>query len=707
MQMSMFNGAFSSRPTVIDSEDFWEDIRNGKWEREILGLRGVLSEKGKTEYDKLKRELFAVTMSGLFRGRGADTMVQYSGLLQGDIDNVDDPEGLRDELALDPHVRVSFLSPSGHGVKLAIKVPNDPGHHRDAFRAAEKYFKEKHKVTIDPSCKDINRICFTSFDPELKGNEDAIPLAVETEREFKFEANKATLTPTKSDYEKAEALVKNISPEDYHTWFTVACSLKSSLGENGFTVWDSWSQGSAKYDSSVMRKKWESISAVGGITGGTIGYLGREEETLPRPRKKATVIKKEEVKPVITDLLTPPGFVGNFAKYITDTAWFPQPELALGASFALAATLLGRKIRDQSDIRPNIYVAGLGRTGIGKEHARKLIKLLFSQTGIIGFGAEKLSSRSAIERTISATPSAIYLIDEFGHYISSIMNPNSNSHLRDVSSMFLELYGSSSSRFFGTDKANSKENPRFEIDQPSANIYGTSTPDSFWESLTSKAVRDGSLNRFLIFNAPHERPEVNEAELIRTLPANITNVAQQMASLSINPNARGDMVELGTPEPLVVPRTEGAKKIFRSFQNETLKLSDDNSETASMWVRAAESSKKIALILAGTRDNDIGTEEAEYGCELVRMLIRNACVSIRQNLSDNEYERESKRVESIIRNSGTQGISTKDLVQRTRFLKSRMYRKALLDDLFEAEIINKEARIVLGHQKSTMFWFCE
>ena len=713
MQLSMFQGVYADRPEVIDSDDLWENIRNGTWEKDISQLRHMLKNKGKDAYNEKKKELNAVTMSGLFRTRAADTLVRYSGLLQGDIDSCDHPENVRDDLATDPHVRMSFLSPSGKGVKIAIKVNDDPSRHGESFKAAEKYFQKKHKVKIDPACKDINRICFTSFDPEIKGNEEPVPIELpDTREQFAFDTRTLAPPVEKTEREKAEILLQNVSPEDYQTWFAIGCSLKSMLGEEGYPLWYNWSSQSPKFKPEEMQRKWNSISQEGGITGGTLHHLGREEELPPRPRKTIAELKKkkvtDEIKPVHQDLLIPNGFVGAWSHYITETAIFPQPELALGASLAFTATLLGRKIRDETDTRPNIYVVGLGRTGIGKEHARKLIKLMFAQTGVPGFGAEKLSSRSAIERTISATPSPIYLIDEFGHYISSILNPNTNSHLRDVSSMFLELYGSSSSKFFGTDKANARENPRWEIDQPSANIYACSTPESFWEALTTKSIRDGSLNRFLIFNAPEERPEPNRAELIRKIPEGLTKYVHQYSNMSIRPGVMGNIVEEGAvPDPQVIPTTEAAWKVLNKFQTDTLKLSDYKNETASMWVRAAEAAKKIALILAGSKGTNITPEEAEYGCELVRALINNACVAIMQNLSDNEYERESKRVESIIRSSGPEGISMKELVQRTRFLKSRVYRKALLDDLFESEIINKEMKVVPGKQRPMLYWFTE
>ena len=718
-QLSIFYGARATRPTVVDSDDFWEDIRTGKWEKEIVNLRQILQVKGKEAYNEKKKELWAITMSGLFRGRSQDSMVRYSGYIQGDIDSVENPEQLRDDLALDPHVRASFLSPSGKGVKLAIRVADDPEKHTASFHAAEKYFLEKHEVELDPSCKDINRICFTSWDPEIKGNEDAIPLEVTEPTLLTI----LTELPKPVQYQYGTVRWNEVfesqgmALKEIGNTILVQCPWRDlhSTGKDGDRSTIIFTDGTKAFKCSHAHcesrgpKDLENYFTREVIARHADPFENNFAEPIGRPRKTNLEKKQERtIQSIPDDMLNPPGFVGDWAKFITDTAWFPQPELALGASLAFTATMLGRKIRDESDIRPNIYVAALGRTGIGKEHARKLTKLMFAQTGVNGFGAEKLSSRSAIERTISATPSCLYMIDEFGHYISSIMNPNSNSHLRDVSSMFLELYGSSSSKFFGTDLANRKgDTERFEIDQPSASIYGTSTKESFWSALTSDAVSSGTLNRFCIFHAKDERPPVNEAGLIGDIPLVMTNLVRTYNEMPVNPGAKGNVAELGIPKPLVVHASDAAKVIFRKFQKETLRLSDLGADTSSMWCRAAETAKKIALILAGSRFTDITAEDAEYGCLLTNAIIKNACVAIRENLSDNEYERESKRVETIIRDSGPKGISTKDLVQRTRFLKSRTHRKALLDDLYESELINRETKAIGGSHKASIVYFSE
>ena len=754
MEISLFKSAMAKNNLPIDTDEFFEKVRTGTWKSEISALRSCLKDNGKDVYNKKKKLLNAVTLSGNFNGR--TELVEYSGLIQGDIDSVENPEILRDELSLDPHVRASFLSPSGQGVKLAIKVPPNPELHREYFAFAQEYFLEKYNVIIDTSCKDINRLLFVSYDEDIKGNEECTPLlpptplplvqsgtvtdvsSNPTETPF-FDATKVLSDPKVSDYEKAKVALQNTSPENYENWFKVGCSLKGLLGESGFALWDSWSSQSSKYDATEMRYKWNSIKQEGGVTGGTLmqNYDFGSPEIVPRPKKEVKKVPKKTIPPLTEDMCYPIGFVGDMVKFICENSRYPQPLLALPASLALTATLLGRKVCTEDDIRPNIYMIGVGRTGIGKESARSIIKRLFAEIGVVGFGSEKVTSRTALERVLSATPSALFLFDEFGKYVQSILAEKSSAHVRDVMTALMELYTSSASMFYGTDKANARENPRFQISQPHPNIYGTTTAETLWDGLTHSAIRDGSLNRFLMFSAPDSRPKRQMTKRIRNFPEKIKQDIIRMSNLSENVqiSSRGrdydpskfidhfgevvnssticeqiidkDFGEIMTdPDPMIINYSSDALEIFEKFEDETLDKADKKNATASMWVRASEHSKKIALILTASNFlNEIPPEIASYSCKLVAILMRNAVKEIVQNLADNYAEKESKRVENIIREQPN-GITLSELTRKTRFLKSRSVRKNIIEDLYEAEILNVESRESANH-KLTTYYFCD
>jgi hypothetical protein len=102
----------------------------------------------------------------------------HSGLLQLDFDKLDDPTAIREQVAQDPHVLAAWISPSGDGVKglLVIEPAATEEAHLAAFLTAEAYWEAKG-LTIDKGCKNSNRLCFASHDPDLKRNENAVQLA--------------------------------------------------------------------------------------------------------------------------------------------------------------------------------------------------------------------------------------------------------------------------------------------------------------------------------------------------------------------------------------------------------------------------------------------------------------------------------------------------------------------------------------------------
>jgi hypothetical protein len=97
-----------------------------------------------------------------------------TGLLCADLDSLGTrlPQ-IREMLKSVPYVRAIALSPSGDGLKVFFNVVNDPLRHEDSFRAIRDNVRDLG-VEIDEKCKDLARICFFTYDPDvwirLEGN---------------------------------------------------------------------------------------------------------------------------------------------------------------------------------------------------------------------------------------------------------------------------------------------------------------------------------------------------------------------------------------------------------------------------------------------------------------------------------------------------------------------------------------------------------
>jgi hypothetical protein len=369
---------------------------------------------------------------------------------------------------------------------------------------------------------------------------------------------------------------------------------------------------------------------------------------------------------------------------------------------------MGRKVATEENTRSNLFIAALAPTGHGKESARFIIKKLDADLKLECFGAEKVTSRAAIERVLAWRQSSLFMIDEFGLYMKAIFSTNASSHQMEIMSTFMEVFTSSGGSYYGQDKASLKDQERFELQQPCCSIYGTSTPSTFWQSLNSGKVKDGSLGRFLCFNTSLDRPARQRGKIIGKFPKNIVDRCQYFKNMSIQPGkVKGNMSEaMAIPEPEIVVYSDPAWNLFEKLEDYSNEKIDSSGVTGSMWVRSAEMAKKIALINCVSDDkSEISADHAEYACELVKFLTQNTCTEIFLHLADNDNERISKRVERLIIDSGIKGLSTTNLYRSTRFLRNSKHRREILEDLTEAGLIVCLKDDSYGSGRKSERWF--
>lgn len=72
------------------------------------------------------------------------------------------------------------------------------------------------------------------------------------------------------DVDKFRTALSYIDPTDRETWVTMGMAVKHGLGEIGFEIWDTWSQGAASYKKSSSVSVWRSIAQYGRITESTL-----------------------------------------------------------------------------------------------------------------------------------------------------------------------------------------------------------------------------------------------------------------------------------------------------------------------------------------------------------------------------------------------------------------------------------------------------
>ncbi len=282
--VSMFKSLADPTPTSITFDEFLDAVRDGDAKSAITRIR---AEPDEEKQKVLKRLLPCVTLSGVFSGgHRQEHLVEHSGLICIDFDVDRNPdinghaEDLRDHLVKDEFVRAAFVSARGNGVAAVCRIEDQ--RHQDAFDALQAHFKKEHGLVADPSCRDISRLRFLSWDADAKENVSArvfkrYSLAAEkpsatTHNEV---AKASTMTPSRRD-ELLSALEK-VSPDLRETWLQVGMALQSEApGLDGFNLWARWSavaDGENKWNEQDAQRVWKSFGKRGGTNIETLFKL--------------------------------------------------------------------------------------------------------------------------------------------------------------------------------------------------------------------------------------------------------------------------------------------------------------------------------------------------------------------------------------------------------------------------------------------------
>ena len=62
-----------------------------------------------------------------------------------------------------------------------------------------------------------------------------------------------------SDIDNIRSALSYIDPHDRDDWWHVGAAVKDELGENGFDLWDEWSQRGDKYSARDAKATWKSL----------------------------------------------------------------------------------------------------------------------------------------------------------------------------------------------------------------------------------------------------------------------------------------------------------------------------------------------------------------------------------------------------------------------------------------------------------------
>jgi len=419
-------------------------------------------------------------------------------------------------------------------------------------------------------------------------------------------------------------------------------------------------------------------------------------ETPEAPKILPEIAEILDKTPELAEILRPPGLVGEIAQFVNRTALKPQPLLTLGNTLAFCGALVGRKVRNEWDLRTNLYALGVAESCAGKDHSRKVIKQICVRAGVNNMilGGEDVTSDTAISACLEDRPSVLFMWDEIGHMLASMKDKFASPIRKSVVPFLMRLTGAANTVLLGKEYAN--EN-RVDIIQPNACIYGTTVPDVLYEGLSSAEIRDGLLGRLMVFRSTNDYPDWNdEGGRISEIPERLIERIQFWVGFKPEaPEGTPDIERNTGVFQVTVPTDKAAQDIFFSLRKKVMleqKSAVLSTEpTYPLWGRAEEHARRVALILSALDCSHpsaahITADHARYSCNLVMYLLTEFVEAVQFSIADSDQERYDKEVHAIIKKSAAAGIKHRDLTRATRKMSVRQ-RDDILKGLIQGEYV--------------------
>lgn len=251
---------------TLQIDDFLEHVKDGKWQDFVLPVRAIKDEELRKEE---KKKVPYVTISGQFSDRLDNALIEHSGFIGIDIDDVD-PEETKSILAPDAYVYAIFTSISGRGVCVLFKINGEK--HREAHAGISEYLLETYNLVCDPTSVNPSRARFVSFDPHIYISVNRVPKFVQYPKKKAVPKVKDVVF-AQTDFDD---LVKQVQQrrvnlcETYHDWVRIAFAFVDKFGELGRDYFHVISAQSGKYSPQICDKQYTNCLKAAGQKRATI-----------------------------------------------------------------------------------------------------------------------------------------------------------------------------------------------------------------------------------------------------------------------------------------------------------------------------------------------------------------------------------------------------------------------------------------------------
>lgn len=402
------------------------------------------------------------------------------------------------------------------------------------------------------------------------------------------------------------------------------------------------------------------------------------------------------------------GVIREIMDYTLSTSPYPNPPLALAGAISLLSLLCGRRFRCGNMDKTNLYIIGLGESGVGKDAARQTNKILLSKIGMSTHLADMFGSEQALEDALLKDARLLMQYDEIDSLIIAMKKDPTGSREgigRRLKNLFSEKF-LQRRRLTGSKIDTSIAD---ECHLPSMTLYGTAVTSMFASNITRKMMVDGLFGRCLFVDAG-KRGEYNKNQLYRgDVPEKLIAELKSIAGFSPIPDG-WEANKPAEPSRLIeIFFGEGAEETADRYREEYDRKSEESEDDAEITHlrRMYETVLRLAMLHTVSRNPKGGKylilpEDIIWGHEFANAAHHFAITLTTDFSAENLGEENRKRVCRVIKRA--KGEITRAKLYRYSKLSAKELAEAL-ETLLEAEIVSERVEQPNArHAKPVIFY---
>lgn len=274
IKFSSYKSVTDKNKIDIDLDFYIDSVKNGTYQDIILNARAVKNDKEK--YKQFKSQMPCITGSAIMnQGSKIESNIQeLNGLIVIDIDDKVDINTIS-KINADKYTFISHRSFGGDGVCIFVKI--NPNKFTESFHDLGQYYWDNFNLTIDPSCKNKNRLRYYSFDPYLFYNEKSTKFTAKSKIEKP--KVKENFVFVQDDFTQILDKLSGIDlcQDDYQRYVSIGFAIGSEFGESGLNYFKTICQNGSKYDPKNIEKHYKNFCQKGSITISTFYHYVKAE----------------------------------------------------------------------------------------------------------------------------------------------------------------------------------------------------------------------------------------------------------------------------------------------------------------------------------------------------------------------------------------------------------------------------------------------